>query len=61
LLTRNQSLQLQNESLKLQLRVLQEDRSAEGIRNGALAVLAGLFVGWLLAGRRSQKTDRSWS
>lgn len=61
LLTRNQSLLLQNENLKLQLLVLQEDRSAEGIRNGALAVLAGLFVGWLLAGRRSQKTDRSWS
>ena len=55
LLTQNQSLQLNNEKLAQQVDLLQHDRSAEGMRNGALAVIAGLFIGWFLAGNNRRR------
>lgn len=48
LLTQNEKLQLENEKLAQQLELLQNDHSAENMRNGAFFVLLGLFCGWLL-------------
>jgi hypothetical protein len=59
LLAENQQLQLQNENLNIQVKVLQGDRSAEGIRNGALAVLAGLLAGWFFFAS-SRRNKGSW-
>ena len=59
--TRNQALQLQNENLSLQVKLLQQDQSADGIRNGALAVIAGVLLGWFMAGAASKRTRKhSW-
>ena len=59
--TRNQALQLQNENLSLQVKLLQQDQSADGIRNGALAVIAGVLLGWFMAGAASRRTRKhSW-
>ncbi|PTQ89570.1 hypothetical protein [Agitococcus lubricus] len=52
LLTQNQSLQLYNEKLAQQVELLKHDRSAEGMRNGALAVIVGVLLGWLLASNK---------
>lgn len=57
LLARNQKLLMQNENLSLQVRVLEEDRSSEGWRNGALSALAGVFLGWLLTGLKRTRKD----
>ena len=59
LLAQNQQLQLQNENLNIQVKVLQGDRSSEGVRNGALAVLAGLMVGWFFFGT-GKRNKGSW-
>jgi hypothetical protein len=59
--TRNQALQLQNENLGLQVKLLQQDQSADGIRNGALAVIAGVLLGWFMAGAASRRARKhSW-
>ncbi|HEX5277863.1 MAG TPA: hypothetical protein VFW42_09365 [Fluviicoccus sp.] len=58
---RNQTLQLQNENLNLQVKLLQQDQSADGIRNGALAAIAGVLLGWFLAGAATRRARKhSW-
>lgn len=54
LLAKNQELQLQNETLNMQVNVIRRDKSSEGIWKGALAVIAGFLMGWFFAssGRR---------
>jgi hypothetical protein len=57
LLTHNESLQLDNEKLAQQVELLKHDRSGEEMRNGALAVIIGLFLGWFLSGNK-RKHDK---
>ena len=57
-LYQTQELQLQNETLGIQVNVLQKDRSNEGIRNGAIAVIVGFLMGWFFSGSRRSKS--SW-
>lgn len=59
LLTRNTALQQQAETATLKARVLEDDRSAEGVRNGALAVISGFLLGWFFRGLRGSDR-RSW-
>lgn len=58
LLARNQELQLQNETLTMQVNVIRRDRSSEGIWKGALAVIAGFLMGWYFSGSGRRKS--SW-
>lgn len=60
LLAKNQELQLQNENLGIQVNVLQKDRSAEGIRNGAIAVIAGFFIGFFFSGTGGRRNKSGW-
>ncbi len=55
LLTQNEKLQLENEKLTQQLELLQNDHSAENMRNGAFFVVLGLFLGWLLVNAPRQR------
>lgn len=59
LLTQNQSLQLANEKLTLQVELLQHDRSSEYMRDGALAIIIGLFLGWAISG--NTRRHSKWS
>ncbi len=59
LLTQNQSLQLANEKLTLQVELLQHDRSSEYMRDGALAIIIGLFLGWAISGNKRRHSK--WS
>ncbi|RZU44885.1 hypothetical protein EV700_1686 [Fluviicoccus keumensis] len=59
LLSRNQVLAMQNENLTQQVKLLQEDRSAENIRSGALAVIAGVLLGWFLSGSAARRSRKS--
>jgi hypothetical protein len=58
LLAKNQELQLQNETLSMQVSVIRHDKSSEGIWKGALAVIAGFLMGWFFAGSSRRKS--SW-
>ena len=58
LLTQNQSLQLYNDKLTQQVELLKRDRSGEAMRNGALAVIVGLFLGWFFAS--SKRRPSKW-
>lgn len=55
LLTQNEKMQLENEKLAQQVELLQHDRSAEYMRNGAFFVVVGLFCGWLLSNAPRQR------
>ncbi len=55
LLTQNEKMQLENEKLAQQVELLQHDRSAEYMRNGAFFVVLGLFCGWLLSNAPRQR------
>jgi hypothetical protein len=59
LLAKNQELQLQNENLSMQVNVIKRDKSSEGIWKGALAVIAGFFMGWYFAGSSGRRKS-SW-
>lgn len=52
LLAEKQKMALQLEQLETQVNVLKMDRSNEGIRDGALAVIAGFLLGWFFASSR---------
>lgn len=56
LLADKQKLLIQLEQLQTQVNVLKNDRSNEGIREGALAVIAGFMLGWFFASSRR----KSW-
>ncbi len=56
LLADKQKLLIQLEQLQTQVNVLKNDRSNEGIREGALAVIAGFLLGWFFASSRR----KSW-
>lgn len=60
LLAKNQLMQLEIEKLATQVNVLKNDRSNEGIRNGALAVIAGFLLGWFFASLRGGSKSSSW-
>lgn len=55
LLAEKQKMTLQLEQLETQVNVLKNDRSNEGIRNGALAVIAGFLLGWFFASSRKSR------
>ena len=59
LLTQNQSLQLANEKLTIQVELLQHDRSSEYMRDGALAIIIGLFLGWAISSNKRRHSK--WS
>ncbi len=59
LLAKNQELQLQNESLAMQVNVIKRDKSSEGIWKGALAVIAGFLMGWFFASSGNRRKS-SW-
>ena len=59
LLAQNQELKVQNENLNMLAKELQDDRSADGIRNGALAVIGGLIIGWFFAGIGNRSRSKS--
>ncbi len=56
LLADKQKQALQLEQLQTQVSALRADRSNEGIREGAGAVVVGFLLGWFFAGRRR----KSW-
>lgn len=47
----NQSLQLDNDNLSVQVKVLQGDRSAQMFIYGALTMLVGMVAGYLISAR----------
>jgi hypothetical protein len=58
-LTRNQTLQLENDNLAVQVKVLQGERSAQMFLYGAATIAAGAILGFLLAGMM-QRRNRRW-
>jgi hypothetical protein len=57
-LTRNQTLQLENDNLTVQVKVLQSDRGAQMFIYGAVAILIGALIGYFCASyfmRRSRR------
>ncbi len=54
LLAEKQKNLLEIEELQTQVAVLRNDQSSEGIREGALAVIAGFVLGWL-SGKSKRK------
>ncbi len=57
-LTRNQTLQLENDNLTVQVKVLQSDRGAQMFIYGAVAILLGALIGYICASyfmRRSRR------
>lgn len=54
LLKQNQLMQLEVDKLKTQVSVLAEDRQAEGMQYGALAVIVGFLLGWFFSGSRQK-------
>jgi hypothetical protein len=57
-LTRNQTLQLENDNLSVQVKALQSDRSAQMFIYGAVAILVGAIIGYILAGQFFRRTRR---
>lgn len=57
-LTRNQALQLQNDNLTVQVKVLQSDRGAQMFIYGAVAILVGAFIGYMVASNFLRRTRR---
>lgn len=58
-LTRNQTLQLENDNLAVQVKVLQGERSAQMFLYGAATIAAGAILGFLFAGMM-QRRNRRW-
>lgn len=59
-LARNQELQLMNDSLTVQVQVLQSERSAQMFLYGAVTLGIGAFIGFLLANFILNKNKRRW-
>lgn len=57
-LARNQILQLDNDNLMVQVKVLQGDRSAQMFLYGAFTVIFGALVGFLFANHLHRRTRR---
>lgn len=57
-LTRNQTLQLQNDNLSVQVKALQSDRSAQMFIYGAVAILVGAIIGYIIASQFLRNTRR---
>jgi Na+-translocating ferredoxin:NAD+ oxidoreductase RnfD subunit len=57
-LSQNQTLQLENDNLKVQVKALQSDRSAQMFLYGAVAILVGAIIGWIVASQFSRRTRR---
>ena len=57
-LTRNQTLQLENDNLSVQVKVLQSDRGAQMFIYGAVAILVGALIGYLIASNFLRRTRR---
>ena len=57
-LTRNQTLQLENDNLSVQVKVLQSERGAQMFIYGAVAILVGALIGYLIASNVLRRTRR---
>ncbi len=57
-LTRNQTLQLENDNLSVQVKVLQSDRGAQMFIYGAVAILVGALIGYMIASNFLRRTRR---
>ncbi len=57
-LTRNQTLQLENDNLSVQVKVLQSDRGAQMFIYGAVAILVGALIGYIVANQL--RGNRRW-
>ncbi len=57
-LTRNQSLQLENDNLSVQVKVLQSERGAQMFIYGSVAILVGALIGYLIASNFLRRTRR---
>ncbi|MBC7750629.1 MAG: hypothetical protein H7Z73_02765 [Candidatus Saccharibacteria bacterium] len=57
-LTRNQTLQLENDNLSVQVKVLQSDRGAQMFIYGAVAILVGALIGYVIASNFLRRTRR---
>lgn len=59
-LAQNQELQLKNDSLGVQVQVLQSERSAQMFLYGAATIAVGVLLGFLIAGYVHTKRRRQW-
>lgn len=59
-LTQNQELQLKNDSLAVQVQVLQSERSAQMFLYGAATLAVGVLMGFLIASYVYTKRRRQW-
>ena len=59
-LAQNQELQLKNDSLGVQVQVLQSERSAQMFLYGAVTVALGVLLGFLIASYVYGKRRRQW-
>ena len=59
-LSQNQELQLKNDSLGVQVQVLQSERSAQMFLYGAATIAAGVLLGFLIASYVYTKRRRQW-
>lgn len=59
-LAHNQELQLKNDSLGVQVQVLQSERSAQMFLYGAATIAVGVFMGFLIASYLYTKRRRQW-
>lgn len=59
-LAQNQELQLKNDSLGVQVQVLQSERSAQMFLYGAATIAVGIFLGFLIASYIYTKRRRQW-
>lgn len=57
-LTHNQTLQLENDNLSVQVKALQSDRSAQMFIYGAVAILVGAIIGYIIASQFLRRTRR---
>lgn len=59
-LAQNQELQLKNDSLGVQVQVLQSERSAQMFIYGAVTLAVGVLLGFLIASYAQSKRRRQW-
>ena len=59
-LAQNQELQLKNDSLGVQVQVLQSERSAQMFLYGATTLAVGVLIGFLIASYVYTKRRRQW-
>lgn len=57
-LTRNQALQLENDNLKVQVKVLQGERGAQMFLYGAATIAFGALIGYLFANHLNRRSRR---